>query len=78
VLLDPRAEADARAAFLWYAERSAVAAADFESVLAKSIEDLSETGLVWPEKEAGIRARVLEKYPYTLMYRVKDDMDGLA
>lgn len=63
VLLDPRAEADARAAFLWFAERNAVAAADFESVLTRAIEDLGETGLVWPEKEPGIRTRLLEKYP---------------
>ena len=73
VVLDPRAEQDARAAFLWYAERSPMAAADFQSLLTTAVEDLAETALAWPEKEPGIRARVLGKYPYTLMYRVKGD-----
>ena len=73
VVLDPRAEEDARAAFLWYAERSPVAAADFQVQLTRATEDLADTALVWPEKEPGIRARVLDEYPYTLMYRVDDD-----
>ena len=70
VVLDPRAEADARHAFLWYAERSPVAAADFQAVFTQAVEDLAETALTWPEKERGIRARVLDRYPYTLFYRV--------
>jgi plasmid stabilization system protein ParE len=70
VVLDPRAEDDARQAFLWYAERRAVAAADFQAELTRAVEDLTETALAWPGKELGVRSRVLEKYPYTLFYRV--------
>jgi plasmid stabilization system protein ParE len=61
VVIDPRAEEDARQAFLWYAERSPVAAADFEALLMRAVEDLAETALAWPEKEPGIRARVLDR-----------------
>ena len=67
VVLDPRAEEDARQAFLWCAERSPVAAADFQAVLTRVTEDRTETALSWPEKEPGIRSRVLDKYPHTLM-----------
>ena len=73
VRLDPRAEEDARRAFLWYAERRAAAAADFQAVLTRAVEDLTETALAWPEKELGVRARVLDRYPYTLFYRVAED-----
>jgi plasmid stabilization system protein ParE len=73
VVLDPRAEADARQAFLWYAGRSPVAGADFQALLTEAIEDLAETALAWPEKQPGVRARVLDRYPYTLFYRVAAD-----
>ena len=73
IVLDPRAEDDARQAFLWYAERSPVAASDFQQLITRAAEDLAETALVWPEREPGIRIRVLDRYPYTLMYRVKGD-----
>ena len=72
-MVDPRAEEDARHAFLWYAERSPVAAADLEALLTRAVEDLADTALAWPEKEPGIRARVLAKYPYTLFYRAAPD-----
>jgi len=50
-----------------------VAAASFESELKQSVQDLAETALIWPENKPGIRARVLRRYPYTLLYRVQDD-----
>ena len=43
------------------------------ALLTRAVENLAETASAWPEKEPGIRARVLDKYPYTLLYRVAAD-----
>jgi plasmid stabilization system protein ParE len=59
------AEADIREAFLWYRERSLLAADGFRSEVFEAIDDLAETGGVWPRDEDGVHRRVLKRFPYT-------------
>jgi len=53
----PEAEADIREAFLWYRERSLLAADGFRSEVFQAIDDLAETGGVWPRDEDGVHRR---------------------
>jgi plasmid stabilization system protein ParE len=56
----PEAEADIREAFLWYRERSLLAAEGFRSEVFEAIDDRAETGGVWPRDEDGVHRRVLK------------------
>jgi plasmid stabilization system protein ParE len=73
VILDPLAEEEARHAYLWYADRNAVAAARFQADLTEAIEQLGAEPLFWPEIERGVRRRNLDRFPYALIFRVAGD-----
>jgi plasmid stabilization system protein ParE len=64
------AEAEAREAFLWYFERSPIAADAFRVELLDAIDGLAETARDWPEDEDGIRHYHFKHFPYTVMYEV--------
>lgn len=66
----PEAEAEAREAFLWYFDRSPIAADAFRVELFDAIDGLSETAKDWPENEDGFRHYHLRHFPYTVMYEV--------
>ena len=66
----PDAEAEAREAFLWYFERSPVAAETFRSELFRAIDGLGATANNWPEDEGDIRHYHLRHFLYTLMYEL--------
>jgi plasmid stabilization system protein ParE len=66
----PQAEADAREAFLWYFDRSPIAADAFRMELFDAIDGLAGTAKDWPEDEDGNRRYHLKHFPYTVMYEV--------
>ena len=68
----PEAEAEAREAFLWYFERSPIAADAFRVELFDAIDGLTDTAQDWPEDEDGTRRYHLRHFPYTVMYEVLD------
>jgi plasmid stabilization system protein ParE len=68
----PEAEVDIREAFLWYRERSLVAAEGFRSEVFEAIDDLAETGGVWPSDEDRVHRRVLKRFPYTIHYELAE------
>jgi plasmid stabilization system protein ParE len=70
VLLLPAAEAEAREAFLWYFERSPLAADAFRTEVFDAIDSLSAHATLWPEDENGFRRHVLRHFPYTVFYEV--------
>jgi toxin ParE1/3/4 len=72
VVLDPRALAEARAAFLWYLERNARAADEFQFAFERALDEVTETPLRWPEIVPGVRRRLFAKFPYSLVYVVDD------
>jgi plasmid stabilization system protein ParE len=73
VELDPRAEEEARAAFLWYLERSEGAAAAFEREIERAIERISEAPTSYPVIEDELRRYVLDRFPYALLYVIGPD-----
>jgi plasmid stabilization system protein ParE len=66
----PEAEAEAREAFLWYFDRSPIAADAFRIDLFDAIDGLATTANDWPEDDEGIRRYHLKHYPYTVTYEV--------
>ncbi len=74
VVLQPDAETEIREAFLWYHERSPLAAHDFMSKVFDAVDVLAADASMWPEDEDGVRYYVLRHFPFTIRYEI----DGLA
>ncbi|MBS0499846.1 MAG: type II toxin-antitoxin system RelE/ParE family toxin [Burkholderiaceae bacterium] len=66
----PEAEAEIREAFLWYFERSPIAADAFRTETLESIDRLGVDALMWPEDEDALRRHVLRHFPYTVFYEI--------
>ena len=64
----PEAEQEIREAFLWYFERSPIAADAFRSLVFEAIDGLADRADMWPVDEDGIHFFVLSRFPYTLRY----------
>ena len=70
--LHPDAAADAEEAASWYAERSALAARGFLAELDLVLSRVLEAPDRWPQFEMGTRRYVFPRYPFNLIYRIKD------
>ena len=70
ILLQPDAEAEARAAYLWYAARSLRAARGFQSAFDDAIGSIGEAPRMYPVFEAETRKRLFTSYPYALIYTI--------
>ncbi|NMQ04979.1 type II toxin-antitoxin system RelE/ParE family toxin [Candidatus Accumulibacter phosphatis] len=66
----PEAEAEVREAFLWYFDRSPIAAQAFRTETLEAIDRLAVDALMWPEDEDAIRRHVLRHFPYTVFYEI--------
>jgi len=66
----PQAEAEIREAFLWYFERSPLAADAFRTEVFDGIDGLAQSADTWPMDEDGVRRHVLSHFPYTVHYEV--------
>jgi plasmid stabilization system protein ParE len=64
----PLAEEDVREAFLWYSERSPIAADAFRSEVFAAIDKVAEDPTMWPAAEDGVHHYVLRRFPYTVHY----------
>ena len=64
----PGAEQEFREAFLWYFERSPIAAAAFRSLVFDAIDGLAGRADMWPVEADGIHYYVLKRFPYTIWY----------
>ena len=70
----PEAEQELREAFLWYFERSPIAADAFRTLVFEAIDSLAERADMWPMNQDGIHYCVLSRFPYTVWY----DLQGTA
>jgi plasmid stabilization system protein ParE len=70
IVVLPDAEADVRAAFSWYFERSPIAADAFRTEVFEAIDGLAETAGDWPKDEDGTHRYHLKHFPYTVMYEI--------
>lgn len=68
----PQAEAEIREAFLWYVERSALAADAFRAEVLDAIDRLADSADMWPADEDNLRHYVLRHFPFTVHY----ELDG--
>ena len=68
----PEAETEMREAFLWYFERSPIAADAFRTEAIDAIDLLETNALMWPEGEDGVRHYILRHFPYTVFYEIGD------
>jgi plasmid stabilization system protein ParE len=66
----PEALAEARAAWLWYRERSPLAAAAFLVELDLAVESVAEAPDRWPQHIAGTRRYLFHRFPFALVYRL--------
>lgn len=57
----------------WYRKRSEVAAQAFALEIDHAIRSIADAPLRWPHGLRGERRFVLDRFPYTLLYRVRAD-----
>lgn len=69
----PEAEQEFREAFLWYLDRSPIAADAFRTLVFAAIDGLDEQADMWPSNEDGLHYRVLNRFPYTVWYELQGD-----
>ena len=73
VVVLPDAEAELREAFLWYFDKSPLAADAFGTEVDNAIDGLEETATDWPRDEHGVHFYHLKHFPYTLRYEIAGD-----
>jgi plasmid stabilization system protein ParE len=66
----PEAEEELRETFLWYFERSPIAADAFRSLVISANDALADNADIWPMSEDGLRYHVLSRFPYTVWYEL--------
>ena len=74
VRFHPDAVEEAEAAKLWYAERSRMAALGFVNELSHAVEKVAESPNRWPVYENKTRRYIFPRYPFSLVYRLKQDI----
>jgi len=73
------ARAEVREAFDWYHTRSRRAAAQFLAEIDRATLLIRESPNVWATFEAGTRRCILNRFPYSIIYReVGDDLHVVA
>ena len=70
----PAAEQEFGDAFLWYFERSPLAADAFRLLVFEAIDGLADQADMWSVDADGFHFHVLSRFPYTVWY----DLDGIA
>ena len=73
VRLHSQAERELRAAYLWYLDRNVIVADAFQSEAVHSIKAVSDDPLRWPVLSRAARRYVFPRFPFSLVYRVRDD-----
>lgn len=71
--IHPEAIAEARAAYRWYGERSASAAAAYLAELDLAVAAIAENPEMWPRHAHGMRRYILHRFPFYLVYRETAD-----
>jgi plasmid stabilization system protein ParE len=74
VIFHPAALSEAEAARRWYNERNPAAARGFLSELDHAVAQVSEAPSQWPRFKAGTRRYIFPRFPFSLIYRTRDDI----
>jgi toxin ParE1/3/4 len=67
------ADAELVEAQAWYRERSEVASQALALEIDAAIELILEAPSRWPQKRRGEHRFVLKRFPYTIIYRIRED-----
>ena len=70
----PAASADYEDAFEWYYDRSPRAAVGFEEAVDQAIREIVEAPDRWPVCDPRHRFHLVNRYPYSIVYRVEADL----
>jgi plasmid stabilization system protein ParE len=70
VEIDPRAEEEARVAFLWYLDRSENAAAGFQRDFELAVQRIAEAPTAWAAVDGELRRCLFDRFPYALIYSI--------
>ena len=73
VRLSDEAIEESREAFTWYRIRNPRAAAQFLFELDQAIESIAALPDAWPPYLDNTRRKLLRRFPFALVYRVKDE-----
>ena len=73
VRLSDEAIEESREAFAWYRIRNPRAAAQFLYELDQAIESIAAFPDAWPRYLDGTRRKLFRRFPFALVYRVKDE-----
>ena len=68
----PEARAEVLVAFQWYLERSPSAAEAFLQAVAHAEPAICNSPETWPEYLHGTRRYLLRRFPFVIVYRVKE------
>ena len=71
--LHPAAVEEARKAYRWYLRRSAAAARRFRVALEAALEQIAQSPDRWPVYLHGTRYRLLRRFPFILVYRLRGE-----
>ncbi|HEV2945819.1 MAG TPA: type II toxin-antitoxin system RelE/ParE family toxin [Gemmataceae bacterium] len=64
---------EARQAYRWYLRRSALAADRFRKALEAALAQIIESPDRWPAYLHGTRYRLLRRFPFFVIYRIRAD-----
>ena len=73
VSFHPRAWDEIEEAQAWYEERSLLAAAGFLRELSRAVRRIGEAPLRYPVAPHDTRRLVLERFPFSIYYRVREE-----
>jgi plasmid stabilization system protein ParE len=73
VRFHPEAEAELLQALAWYRERSEFAAQAFALAVDRALGHIAAGPERWPETQPGERRVILSRFPYSVLYRVRQD-----
>ena len=73
VTINPEAEAEYEHALAWYLDRSPQAAERFERAFDEAMESIRSHPIMHPLCDGLHRFVLLERYPYSLIYRLDGD-----
>jgi plasmid stabilization system protein ParE len=73
VRLTPRAELEYEEALVWYQGRSPRAADGFEAAFAAALAKVAAAPQSYPLHDDELRFATLKRYPYSLIFRMKDE-----
>jgi plasmid stabilization system protein ParE len=73
VRFHPAAAQEAESAYDWYAARDPNVADAFRDELQHAVEAVARNPLTWPRHAPRTRRYVFPRFPFSLIYRLRDD-----